>query len=325
MTLLPGLVLPWSYTPTRAKILRAKSVCKLLQVTKTRTTPYHPAPNGQVERFNRTLLQMIRCYVDQNQKNWDQQLPLLTSAYRNLQHAITGFTPNRLMLGREVSQPQDIWSGSAELKSDRADVPDFLHSLTEGLREAQNTAREHLRVAQECQKRTHDVRAGERSYSVGDLVYVKDDTKKKGHSPKLQGPWVGPLVVSACRGPVLYEIQGRKRSKIMHHDRLKPYSSDMVPMWVQRLWSQVLQSWQDLTEFSHVVESLAVLEPAASEDTPEGTLVHSEPVGSSSEDDLNQHGAPRRRPKTEPASRGNSESAVKTSSGRVVNKPLRYK
>lgn len=59
-----------------------KSVCKLLQVTKTRTTPYHPASNGQVERFNRTLLQMIRCYVDQNQKNWDEQLSFLASAYR---------------------------------------------------------------------------------------------------------------------------------------------------------------------------------------------------------------------------------------------------
>ncbi len=85
-----------------------RNVCSLLQITKTRTTPYHPASNGQVERFNRTLLQMIRCYVNQNQKNWDEHLPLLTSAYRSSQHAVTGFTPNRLMLGREVYQPQDL-------------------------------------------------------------------------------------------------------------------------------------------------------------------------------------------------------------------------
>lgn len=118
MTLLPGLVPPLSYTPTRVEISRVfKSVCKLLQVTKTWTTPYHPASNGQIERFNRTLLQMIQCYVDQNQKNWDEQLSLLASAYRSSQHAITGFEPN-MMLGREVHQPQDICSGTAELRSD---------------------------------------------------------------------------------------------------------------------------------------------------------------------------------------------------------------
>lgn len=172
-----------------------QSVCKLLQITKTRTTPYHPASNGQVERFNRTLLQMIRCYVDQNQKNWDEHLPLLTSAYRSSRHAVTGFTPNRLMFGREVHQPQDIQCGTAELKSDRMETADFLYNLEEGLKEAQDTAREHLRIAQERQKKTYNVRAREHSYNVGDLVYVKDDTKKKGQSPKLQAPWTGPLIV----------------------------------------------------------------------------------------------------------------------------------
>lgn len=56
-----------------------QNVCKLLQISKTRTTPYHPASNRQVERFSLTLLQMIRCYVDQNQRNWDEHLSLLHS------------------------------------------------------------------------------------------------------------------------------------------------------------------------------------------------------------------------------------------------------
>ncbi|KAJ8354260.1 hypothetical protein SKAU_G00218270 [Synaphobranchus kaupii] len=119
-------------------------VCRLLQISKTRTTPYHPASNVQVEWFNRTLLQMIRGYVDQNQRNWDEHLPLLTSAYRSSQHAITGFTPNRLMLGREVHQPQDIWSGTVELKANRMEAPEFLYDLEEGLKEAHNVAREQL-------------------------------------------------------------------------------------------------------------------------------------------------------------------------------------
>ena len=48
-----------------------ETVCDLLQITKTRTTPYRPCSNGQVERYNRTLLQLIRCFLKSNQKSWD--------------------------------------------------------------------------------------------------------------------------------------------------------------------------------------------------------------------------------------------------------------
>ena len=77
-----------------------ESLCKSLQVAKTRTTPYHPASNGQVERVNRTLLQMIRCYIEGKTEQWDRDLPLLAMAIRATVNSSTGFTPNMLMLGR---------------------------------------------------------------------------------------------------------------------------------------------------------------------------------------------------------------------------------
>ncbi|GFO02428.1 Pol polyprotein [Plakobranchus ocellatus] len=40
-----------------------KSVCESLNINKSRTTPYHPSSNGQVERYNRTLLNAVRCYL----------------------------------------------------------------------------------------------------------------------------------------------------------------------------------------------------------------------------------------------------------------------
>lgn len=88
MTLLPGL------EPSLSRNFDSslfKRVCKLLQITETCTTPYHPTSNGQVERFNRTLLQMIRCYVDWSQKNCDEHLPLLISTCHSSQHIVTGF------------------------------------------------------------------------------------------------------------------------------------------------------------------------------------------------------------------------------------------
>ncbi len=85
-----------------------REVCRLLNISRTRTTPYHPSSNGQVERFNRTLLQMVRCYLTEGQCHWDDHLPLLIAAYRSTPHPATGFSPNRLMLGREVHQAHDV-------------------------------------------------------------------------------------------------------------------------------------------------------------------------------------------------------------------------
>ena len=70
-----------------------QAVCNLLEVTKTRTTPYRPCSNGQVERYNRTLLQIIRCYLDEDITEWDKDLDLITSAIRALPNRQTSITP----------------------------------------------------------------------------------------------------------------------------------------------------------------------------------------------------------------------------------------
>ena len=54
-------------------------------VHKSRTTPYHPQGDGMVERFNRTLLQLLRAYVT-SQDDWETYLPYVLYAYRTSQH-----------------------------------------------------------------------------------------------------------------------------------------------------------------------------------------------------------------------------------------------
>ncbi|CAG2249596.1 unnamed protein product [Mytilus edulis] len=83
-------------------------MCNLLQISKTRTTPYHPQSDGMVERFNSTLVKMLIAYVDEHHTNWDQLLPYVMMAYRTAVHETTGSTPNRMMMGREVATPVDI-------------------------------------------------------------------------------------------------------------------------------------------------------------------------------------------------------------------------
>ena len=83
-------------------------MCSLLQIDKTQTTSYHAMGDGLVERFNRTLEEMLSLFVNKNQKNWDELLPYLLLAYRSSKHTSTGVTPSKMMLGRDVTLPIDL-------------------------------------------------------------------------------------------------------------------------------------------------------------------------------------------------------------------------
>lgn len=48
-----------------------EALCKALHIQKARMTPYSPSANGQVERFNRTLMDAVRCFLGKSQDKWD--------------------------------------------------------------------------------------------------------------------------------------------------------------------------------------------------------------------------------------------------------------
>lgn len=85
-----------------------RELCHLLNIHKTRTSPYHPQSNGMIERFNRTLLSMLSHFVEDNQSNWDILLPYVMMAYRSSVHASTGFTPYKVVFGCEIVLPVDV-------------------------------------------------------------------------------------------------------------------------------------------------------------------------------------------------------------------------
>ena len=84
------------------------------------------------------------------------------------------------------------------------------------------------------QKRLHDLWLLNHQYEIGDRVYVNKMAREVVKSPKLQPVWEGPFITTKRYGPVFYEVQGRKRSSVLHHDRLKSYKSDIVQGWVAR-------------------------------------------------------------------------------------------
>ncbi len=211
------------------------SICKLLQIHKSRTTAYRPSANGQVERFNRTLMDAVRCFVGKHQKSWDIFVPQIASALRSSVNRSTGFTPNRLMLGREVVTPADLVLPVRSSDIPEADAEGYVLQLERSLKLSHEVARETLKSNQATMKRDYDLKIHRRSYSVGDVVYVLNTASKKGSAKKLSIQWNGPGVVVKKLTPYLYEVRLKKVTTVINHDRMKACSVSDLPGWVSRV------------------------------------------------------------------------------------------
>ena len=81
-------------------------LCQSLLIEKT--TSYHPQSDGLVERFNRTLLNMISTCPMEHPSDWDLYLSKLCLAYNSSVQSTTGYSPLFLMFGREARLPIDL-------------------------------------------------------------------------------------------------------------------------------------------------------------------------------------------------------------------------
>ena len=86
-------------------------VCRLLDIEKTRTCPYRPQRDGMIERFNRTVAQMLVTFRQGKKHSWDEHLLFVMLAYRSTIHESMQCTPNELMFGRNLALPIDILTG----------------------------------------------------------------------------------------------------------------------------------------------------------------------------------------------------------------------
>ena len=214
-----------------------KELCRLLEVRKTRTSPRNPRGNGQVERFNRTLLKMVKSYLCGEQRDWDLYLGCLAGAYRATPNESTRLSPNLLNLGREIRLPADIVHGHTSVTEE--EVPaycDYVEELRYRLLRAHDVARKYLQQNAKRSKEVYDTRVAQVNFEKGDLVWCLSEARKVGVSPKLQRRYEGPFIIQEKLSPLNFGIQIHEdgTSKIVHHNKLKLYEGSNPPRWVSR-------------------------------------------------------------------------------------------
>jgi len=201
-----------------------QELCKLAGVHKTRTTPFHARGDGQTERANRTILQMLRSSIHSHPEDWPSRLPSLLSAYRMSPHATTGLTPNFAMLGRECLLPCTF---IAQPPEDYQPTSRFVSDFRDTLRTAHRTVREALHTTARAEKTYFDRRVKPKNFVVGQLVYLywPRPLIRQKHR-KLSRLWTGPWRLIRFLSPIVVVVQNvnTNRKQTVHVDRLAPCS-----------------------------------------------------------------------------------------------------
>ena len=183
------------------------------------STSYHHQTNGVVERFNKTLENLIRTTAEQSNQ-WDEVVEQCLMAYRTTVHKTTKRSPFEVVFGK---QPRILIDGQLALDTPEAeqDRQMIQREVTEAIQE--NAAASKRRYDQNCRARMRDLH--------GKKVYWKNaqpnPTEGKHLAPRFKGPFLAERTESRWN----YRITDRDgNSKIIHLDQLKECANNDIPL-----------------------------------------------------------------------------------------------
>jgi len=198
------------------------------------SSAYHPQTDGQTERTNQILEDMLRACALKHGRSWDKSLPYAEFSYNNSYQASLKMAPFEALYGRKCRTPL-YWSQTGESQLFGTDI------IKEAERQVQ-IIRENLRTAQSRQKSYADKKRRDVTFQEGDYVYLKVSPirglrrfKVKG---KLSPRFIGPFKISERVGEVAYRLELPNQLSDVHDvfhisqlkKCLKPHDKESLPM-----------------------------------------------------------------------------------------------
>lgn len=183
---------------------------KKLKIENVRVLPYAHNSNGLAERFNKTIEEILRHFVNSNLSNWHVLLPYVQFALNTSVAKAHGYTPFFLNTGRVIISP---FAREIGFEDERILVDDYQYETTKRIQEGNRAAKEAMKLAQEKQIANHV--PTKLQYKIGDFIKIRypEDTKNKLHSV-FHGPW--RLVGKQGENNLILEANGKQ---IIHHTK----------------------------------------------------------------------------------------------------------
>ena len=162
-------------------------LCELMGMQKIWTSPYHTQTNGQCERFNSTLINMLGTLPKEKRSEWKNHIGTLVHAYNCTWNSATGFSPYYLMFGRQPCLPVGVALGLALHTIMEPNTSKFIQKLREHTKWAHEKAEAFQAKEAQRHKWNYNKRSRAAALEVRDMVLVHV-TAFKGHH-KMQDRW----------------------------------------------------------------------------------------------------------------------------------------
>lgn len=201
-------------------------ICKEFNIQTRHTTAYHPAANGQVERFFQTLDQILKKYISKHQRDWDIYLPYALAAIRFSINDARQESPAYLLYGRDPSLPIDLELPLPRIEREKLDSSLHHEQIITQIQETCQVVKDNLTKAREKAKQNFDAKHRPNDLKIGDLVLMTKPETEPGKSKKLDFNWKGPYRVIQVKSETNVTVSllaNPQKVQDIHVSRLKKY------------------------------------------------------------------------------------------------------